>query len=746
MNLKDFLEKKEKPPELLWSIVIEEGWVQAGIWYIGEKAAEVISISSVAPWEEDEDLVGAVDTTLSSSVQKLPEEYSEPNKTVFGVSSVWVKGGEIAEEYLAKIKKVCTELSLTPVGFVVLPEAIAHLYKSEEGAPVSAIILGLGTEFLEISVFKLGNLVGTTSVARSISLVEDVTEGLSRFEGATPLPSRFILFDGKEAQLEEAKESLIQAEWNENEKVKFLHTPKVEILNSDKKVLAVSLAGANEIGNVAQVVSQDVSSPNELEDASFVETPINEEPEILSEETENVQPVEEDKTTAEDLGFVIGEDVSTTVNPMPIASPIATQVMPHSPKIDINPQQKAEDIYKKTKNIFHNFSNKYFSNKPHVSLQTNKKPVAVFLSLLAVLLIGLGFLWWFYPKADVLIYVTPKKFEQETQVSFNTNGQFDAASGIVPATALTTKVSGEKTKATTGTKTIGDKAKGTVQIQNGTAFPINLTAGTFLASSGNLKFSLDTSASVSAALSPSSPGTATINVTADSIGAEYNLAKDEIYKVGNYPKAEVDAIATADFSGGNSTQISAVSKDDQTSLESDLKTELSQNAVDQLSQKLTDNQIFVGDLALLTTASEVFDHKVGDQADKIKLSLSLETTGVAADREKLLEYARGVLKDKIPSGFVLRDSQINFKFVFVDQKDGSFNYKMTISANFLPNVNTDSIIKQIAGKTPEVVETYLSKVPGFSRASVTLKPRLPGFLGTLPRVAKNITIEVSAEQ
>ena len=74
-----------------------------------------------------------------------------------------------------------------------MPEAIAHLYKSEEGSPLNAIILGLGAGSLEISVFKLGNLVGTTEFQEVFRLIEDVTEGLSRFEGATPLP-RVLLF------------------------------------------------------------------------------------------------------------------------------------------------------------------------------------------------------------------------------------------------------------------------------------------------------------------------------------------------------------------------------------------------------------------------------------------------------------------------------------------------------------------------------------------------------------------------
>jgi hypothetical protein len=428
----------------------------------------------------------------------------------------------------------------------------------------------------------------------------------------------------------------------------------------------------------------------------------------------NVVPAEAEGTkTAEDLGFVIGEDVSVKETPVPTyQQPVAIKTPEINPTIT-QPVNPKPNYLQKTKNIFHSFSNKYFAPKQHTGLQLKKTPIYTFLVLLILFVFGLGILWWFYPKAVVSIYVTPKKFDQDTQVSFNTDGQSDAGSGIIPAQKLTTKVSGDKTKATTGTKTIGDKAKGTIQIQNGTASAINLAAGTFLLSSGNLKFSLDNSASVSAALSPASPGTVTITVTAESIGAEYNLAKGEIYKVGNYPKAVVDAVATADFSGGSSTQISAVSKNDQTSIETDLKTELGQNAMDQLSQQLTTNQIFVGDLASLDVVTETFDHKVGDQADNLKLSLALNATAVAADKSKLMNYARTVLNDKVPSGFVLKDSQISFKFTFVDQKDNNFNYKMTLSANFLPNINTDNIVKQISGKTTVVVEDYLSKVQVF---------------------------------
>ena len=51
----------DKLPELYWSLVLEPGWVQAGIWYIGTDKAEVISIGPAASWETEEELLGAAD-------------------------------------------------------------------------------------------------------------------------------------------------------------------------------------------------------------------------------------------------------------------------------------------------------------------------------------------------------------------------------------------------------------------------------------------------------------------------------------------------------------------------------------------------------------------------------------------------------------------------------------------------------------------------------------------------------------
>ena len=65
---------------------------------------------------------------------------------------------------------------------------------------------------------------------------------------------------------------------------------------------------------------------------------------------------------------------------------------------------------------------------------------------------------------------------------------------------------------------------------------------------------------------------------AGDIGAEYNLAKNEVFSVKDYSKSEIDAVAVSDFIGGSSRDISAVSLDDATNLLNSLTSELSSNA------------------------------------------------------------------------------------------------------------------------------------------------------------------------
>src|SRR5438105_12819736 len=153
--------------EYFWSIVIEENYIQAAIWTIKNSATDVVSFSTAVHYDNDETLVTAADECLSSCVQNLPSEVDEPSKTVFGVASSWVADGQILRVHLDKIRLLCNKLSLNPTGFVVLPEAIAHFEKSQEKTPISGVLVGIYSQSIDVSLFRLGNLAGSVNVLRS---------------------------------------------------------------------------------------------------------------------------------------------------------------------------------------------------------------------------------------------------------------------------------------------------------------------------------------------------------------------------------------------------------------------------------------------------------------------------------------------------------------------------------------------------------------------------------------------------
>jgi len=741
MDLKSFLSSKEEDStEYFWSLVIEPEWVQSGIWEIVENKARVIAVSPPAAWASGEELVGACDTVLSAAVSTFPEDAKEPSKTVFGVSSTWVSEGQIKTEHLDTLKKICSELSLTPVGFVILPEVMAHLVKSEEGSPLSGVVLGVGTQNIELSIFRLGNLVGTANIARSVSIVDDLAEGLTRFSGGgDTLPSRFLLYDGKEGDLEEVKQSLLKANWDNYEKIKFLHTPKIEIITPERKVQAVSLAGASEIADVSSLDEKE-------EEKGGVSEKVAPEPEIKATPGGQAKP--------EDLGFVVGRDVATATGVEPRADLVREQPVAGPQVAPQEPVGKEEGL---KKNFFTDISRKIklsatslfakIGGGPKIKGFTGKKAM-IFGGSFFLLFLVVGFIaWWFLPRATVTVYISPKKLDEKETIFIDPDASSpDFGKGILPGDVVKTTVTGERTRSTTGTKTVGEKARGSVKIQNGTAQVIKLPVDTILVSSGDLEFALTESASVSAALSPSSPGTATVEVVATDIGAEYNLAKDESFTVGNYLKAEVDAVATADLSGGSSRQISAVSAEDQSQLEDDLTEELLDQAKTELAKKTSENQSFIEESVSATPSSQSFSNKVGDEADNLKLSLSLEVLGIVADKLSLSDWAKEILKDKIPEGFVLREDQVDMRFELEGEDDGVYELTAYMDVNLLPEIKPDEIAEKIAGKYSPVAEEYLTSISGFTRAEINLKPRLPGRLGTLPHIAKRIEVELAAER
>jgi len=757
MDLKNILpKKKEDDEEYFWSLIIEPEWASAGIWKLEGDKVKVVTISPPSSWHLDEELVSACDASCSSAVQNFPEELNPPSKVVFGVVSSWVEGGEIKEEYLSKIKRVCSELSLTPVGFVVMAEALSNYYKSEEGGQVNAIFLGVSENNLELSIFRLGKLVGVSQIARSVSVVEDVTEGLSRFYSGEAYPSRIILYNSKEGELDEIKQELIKADWEGLKEVKFLHTPKIEIVAPDRKIYAVCLAGGAEMGDVTKVMPL-VESPlgTNANVENMNETP---ESELSVEQITNVEEPPEN-LSPEDFGFTVSSEsgdyenfresdsdnysqnqvreeankeevFSQPIMPQPVAP---NQVMQKGEKTSIFTKISLPKI----KFSFPKFNLKF------------KAPKTIFIGLMFLFLLLGGFFafWWFFPKAEVTLYVSPKKIEDEVEISVDASSNTtDFENAVVSGEVVTKKTSGEKSMQTTGTKVIGDKATGEITIYRAGS-SINLTKNTIVKGPGSLNFSLDEDTTVASG-SVLTRGITKVKVTAKEIGAQYNLASGTTFTISNYSSSDMEATNESAFSGGSSREVNAISEGDQKNLLESLQEELETTLKDELENAVSSDYMLITDSITYSVAKKDYDKKVGDEGSSLKLTLDLEAEGVLAKRSEIEELGLKYLNERVPSGYSLKNDQIQADFTYKNKKDDTYYMSLFVSANLLPQVDIDEIRKNITGKYPETADEYMkNNVPGYVRSVINFKKfRFPGKLGTLPRIADNIEISISAEK
>jgi len=770
MDFKKFLPKKEdtSQKEYFWSLVIEPNSVQAGIWRIEADKTQVVLHSPPFSWETNEDLVQAADNTLSTAIQGFPEDLNEPQKTVFGVSSLWVSEGTIKSEYLAKIKVVCSELSLTPIGFVVLSEAIAHLIKSKEGSPLNSVVVGVYKDFLEISIFRLGNLLGTTEVSRSVSIVDDVVEGLARFGLKEPVPSRILLFDSREGELEDVRQALLKVNWEDETRLKFLHTPKVEIIQPLEKVFAVSLAGASEMASVKSVESLS-RGLGEVEEKKIPE-------ESFAKSEEQVQ--EEQKLTPEELGFAVDRDIAEDTG-IKKETKIETLEKGVEEEFewaepgkgvaqfeDIHKNIEPADLAKVSSKVFRPFRFDFgfitvlfsklkekfsFTRMPEKERfvgQTKDvtKPFFYGGLFFAVLIIIGGIAWWVLPKALVTIYVSPRKLAEELEISVDTSKtSSNVSNAILKGELLEVSLQGEKTRKTTGIKTVGEKAKGEVTLYR-VGSEVTLPRGTILLGPGDLRFSLEEEVKIASG-SAGTAGVAKAEVIAEGIGADYNLAAGTTFRVDNYSPTDLEAKNEASFSGGSSRQVTAVSEEDQKILEEELGNELKEKAKNELLKKVSNEKLFINESLSITVSSKEFSNKVDDEAENLKLSLEVKALAAAVSKEEIAAISKDVLKNKIPEGFVLRGDQMDYDFKLKSFKDGVYEFTVRITANLLPDVNTGEIRAKIRGRNPTVTQEFLEKeVPGFVKAEIKIRPSLPAKLRTLPHLTKNIEIEVAAEK
>ena len=103
--------------------------------------------------------------SADSAISKILDPQDEKtHKVIFGLNPEWIFEGKIVPEKLSFLQHLCKEIGLSPLGFVPVSEAIENFLKEAEGAPLTAVLIGVDKDKGWVTLYRAGKNQGTESI------------------------------------------------------------------------------------------------------------------------------------------------------------------------------------------------------------------------------------------------------------------------------------------------------------------------------------------------------------------------------------------------------------------------------------------------------------------------------------------------------------------------------------------------------------------------------------------------------
>lgn len=718
------------PPERFIAIQIQEGVVRTAVWQMNESQPEVVALGSTEIWSDSQSLVMSTDASLSSAYAQAG---SEPDRVVFGLPESWIESDKIASQHAPFLKAILEQLELKALGFVGTTEAILQYLRVKEGIPPSVILVELGQSKIGVIVTRLGETIGRQEVGRSADVGADVEEALARMS-ADQLPSRILVTDGRDL---EVVQQLTSYPWQE--KLPFLHLPKVESLDQTFSIVAVAVAGGSEaakaVGVAVSTVEPAVPTPTQ--------TPIHE---MVTSEV---------PTPRNDLGFVTDADIQDveedTVQELttPQELPEESDVTP----INQIPQRKINGPKLNITALSGVLKNVHIPQIALPKITVPKLPGKGILIAIPIvlLLLAVGSVFGAYlllAKAAVVVTVNSRSIDKTVTVAVG--GSSDTLP-VLNATTQTQELEKTGSMPTTGEAVVGDKATGDITLFNKTDMNRSLPRGTVLATGNGLRFTIDNAVTLASRSAQETTdgvnivyGQTKVSVTAAKIGAEYNLASNVSLSVGDFPKSSVEAKVTGELSGGTSRTVKAVAQADKDALTSQLNQQIRDEAQTRFAQNGgTDKTLVMQDVKVI---SQSFNKGVGEEADQLTLTMQGQVTILHVSQDDLKNFVLSQIRSDLPSGFDVDMTKTTIDIQSPQSGNNTLTASVPIHAPLTPQISLDRYREQLAGKDVQATQTLLQDLPGFQRVRITISPKIPFFASRMPTDPKKIDLKIESVQ
>lgn len=761
--LKNF--KKKVLPSYFLVLILRDEKVDAVIFQELDKLVKIIGrqeehFPNSIDEAQSEEFLQTLDKAISHAESTLPENI-QTQKTIFGVKESWTENDQIKKEYLAKLKKASEELGLTPIGFLVISQAISHLLQKEEGAPISAILIEVNKKSLTVTLVRAGKSIETKSSQIHESIPFTVDTLLKHFNVPEILPSRIIIFNGKE----DLSQEFISHTWSKS--LPFLHLPQITNLPHGFDARSVLFGAATQMG--FEVLSKDIPATTETQKENKIQNfsisdNLNES--VVAEEEISLEklPIGETQTlksiASEDFGF--SKDVDVAKMPAP-AKKAPSEPLEAEEKIENIAQIREETfpenvkpnkginaflILMLAKNILI-FILSIIRSIPFSFRFSPKGKLRIAVPLILILIIALVGSYFLFLKATITITIDPQITQKNKSILFSTINKTDSAKNTINGEFVTISEDGSISTQATGKKDVGTKAKGTVTIFNSESTSKTLAEGTILTAPNGLEFTLDSLTTMKAVASHSAdetvaPEKVTANVTAGQLGKESNLPSGTKFSVSSFDTSDLIAKNDNPFSGGTKKEVVVVSKNDEAKLEKDLPKQLEEKAKSELEKQIGPKKVLLPIFISTSLSKKSLNAKVGDEATQVTLSGTVEFQGISYNKNDLISFSKSLLEKDVSQNLEVDYNNIKTDVLDIkDKSDGEIEASLNIKALLIPKIDETKLTKDLKGKSFKTVEDLLYKLPQVSDVDIYFSPKLPFLPKNLPIKEKNIKILIN---
>lgn len=348
-----------------------------------------------------------------------------------------------------------------------------------------------------------------------------------------------------------------------------------------------------------------------------------------------------------------------------------------------------------------------------------------------ILLIGGGY-WALAVAPKATVTLRTESSETPVRVNFlasTTADQVDTQTDTIPAKQREVKKTEQEKVVATGEKDNGTKATGKVTLRNCTDDSVTIPAGTGVSSGGStfitqsaikLKEGDFTSPSSGSQCRSSGDHVGSVSVTAQNNGDQYNLSA-RTYAVSGFS----GVVAQGDqMSGGSSKTVKVVAAADVETAKKKIADK--QNAVvEELKTALKkDNYIGIVDTFSAGTPNYTVTPAVGAESPDVTVSGDVVYTMLGIKEADLKKIVEEKSKDKVDTS---KQSILNYGFddatYEIGRKIGT-STNVTIKTTLLvgPEINQDSLKKELSGKKSSEVESQLKGRPGITEAHAKFSP------------------------